>query len=90
MRRRLQLSLGNVQATLGSGAEPGEHALVFEILFNLTLILNVSGPPNLIGQRKDSQGRLKPVRAGPEGQETGPRLPWWEKEGLSVFMWAWR
>lgn len=32
MRRRLQLFLGNAEGTLGTGAELGEHALVFEIL----------------------------------------------------------
>lgn len=31
-RKRLQLSLGNAQGILGTGAELGEHARVFEIL----------------------------------------------------------
>ena len=53
MRRGLQLSLGNAQGTLGTGAEHGQHARVSVCpSLSLPLLLNVSGPSNLIGQWK--------------------------------------
>lgn len=53
MRKRLQLLLETAQGTLGMGPELGEHVRLCLKFFYLTLILNVSGSPSLIGQRKD-------------------------------------